>query len=80
MEEVKTIRLPVVAKMIQHEDGSFSVDHENSTYADVPVNILLGMILNEMRLERDFKKGPPSGTGALPSPAAEADGGRRNEA
>lgn len=56
----ETVRVPMVAKMIRHEDGSYSIDKENSRYAEVPAETLAGMIIHEFQREQRMKETTPN--------------------
>ena len=48
----ETIRLPVKAAMIRHEDGSYSIDEENSEYAEIEADALAGLLMSEFQRQR----------------------------
>lgn len=44
---MSTARIPIVAKMIRHNDGTYSVDTAASTYADVSTEALAELLRRE---------------------------------
>ena len=55
---MSTVRLPIKAKMIRHEDGSYSVDEAESEDEDVRAELVAGYLLPSWRnYERKRKDG-----------------------
>ena len=46
---MSTVRLPIRAKMIRHEDGSYTVDEAESEYEDVRAELVAGSLLPSWR-------------------------------
>lgn len=46
------MNVPVVAKMIRHDDGSYSVDKEHSQYAEVPTETVARLLRREYDREQ----------------------------